>query len=91
MIKREIHFGAFHMNIEVGNLYQIINGYYSDLPDNKVSLGGAWVNDPHDNPHFIPEGTIGLIIKQYPKYCNLWETLIGDKIFIVNEHYLKEL
>lgn len=91
MIKREIHFGAFHMNIKVGNLYQITNGYHSPLPDNKVSHGGAWVNDLEQRGYFFAEGTPVLILKKNTYFSNLWQTLIGDKIFLVNEYYLKEL
>ena len=95
MIKGAIHIGATHydMNIKVGNLYQITNGYFSDLPDDKVSHGGAWVFDFQSKGYFISAGTPVLIIeKMHPEKDTLnWKVLVGDNLFIVDQYYLKDL
>lgn len=95
MMKGAILIGATHydMNIKVGNLYQITNGYFSDLPDDKVSPGGAWVFDLQNKGYYISEGTPVLIIeKMHSKYRDTsWKVLIGDNLFIVDQYYLKNL
>lgn len=75
------------MNIEVGNLYKV---GYTSFTDSS-SGGGIWATDLEEKGHFLPEGTPGLVIKRDAEYSNVWQTLIGDKIFLVNEYYLKEL
>lgn len=92
MMNRAIHIGATHydMNIKVGNLYQITDGYYSDLPDEDIVHGGAWaVNVSTLERIFMYEGTPAMVIN----YCGHYDprVLIEDKIYMINPAYLKDL
>jgi hypothetical protein len=95
MIKGAIHIGATHydMNIKVGNLYQITDGYYSDLPDEDIVHGGAWATDLQGRRYFLQEETPVLIVeKMHPEKDTLnWKVLVGDNLFIVDQYYLKDL
>lgn len=79
------------MNIKIGNLYQIVNGYFSDLPDEKVVPGGAWATDLQGRGYFLQEETPILIIEKDLDSINRWKCLVVNKLFFIEEYYLKEL
>lgn len=74
------------MTFKIGKLYLINNGYWSDLPDEMLRIGGAYATDMSNERWFHHEGTIALMLETGYTTCKV---LIGDQIYTIDARYLQ--
>lgn len=93
MIRWVSHIGAESVaekNKTIGKLYKVNNGYYSDLPDEKVSLGGSWLmNIQTSTAKFFPKGTPVLIVKWNQGDKPI--VLVGDSLYWIEPDFFEEM